>query len=362
MTSQYGDSILIHYGEDYTSETSTKADENNFNILIDVGKVKSDATIIKQNIETYLNNDVDLIILTHPDSDHIGGFGTTSAESDGSPGYVRISDYNVKQVLYYGYKSSTKTAQNLYARLNYLTENNEISLCRAYDAIHNPTPICPTTYFPGTELSFQILDTNHYIENKESEGSGDPNDTSIATIFNYTANGKLFKYLTTGDLEIDGINGMLSHEENIELIQNSTIYKAGHHGSDNANSLRLLQIVNPNDILISAACSGDGDVCGNTKHPNPITLARINKIGKLEHTYLNMTMGSIVVDINTQNQEEYTIHGLGATKLDYPASAGVENADEKDLPLYQTYLYSNMPMNNGTTFKKYVDENTDTIS
>lgn len=69
-----GDAIAIRYGNDFKTRQSYKV------VIIDAG-FKDSATKLINHIKTYYNtSEVDLVVSTHPDSDHISGLETVLNE------------------------------------------------------------------------------------------------------------------------------------------------------------------------------------------------------------------------------------------------------------------------------------------
>lgn len=96
-----------------------------------------------------------------------------------------------------------------------------------------------------------------------------------------------FSALFTGDLEKEGEEWLTEHYREREL--DCALFDAGHHGSENASTQRLLEAVTPRAVLIS---------CGKNNsygHPAPETLARIDAVGAA--CYVTAQSGAVKVTV-----------------------------------------------------------------
>src|SRR5512143_2235552 len=80
-----GDSILLH-------------DDSNFDILIDGGQPSAGSTVVNYLRQQHIN-DIDVMVSTHTDSDHVGGLTDV----------LQMTDIPVLSVFYNGYPGSTVT-------------------------------------------------------------------------------------------------------------------------------------------------------------------------------------------------------------------------------------------------------------
>lgn len=206
---------------------------NGKDILIDGGP----NNIIVQKLGEYMsftNRDIELMILTHPHSDHVTGL-------------VEILErYEIDKILMTGV---LHTAPDYLAFLELIKKNNiEVEI------IDSPREI------NIDDVIFQMIYPNESFLNQRVE---ELNNTSLAFKMVYASTSVMF----TGDLEI---------EEEL-LIQSmvqlkSDIYQAGHHGSINANDRGFVEAVAPKYVIISAGADN------KFGHPHYRTLNNFERI------------------------------------------------------------------------------------
>lgn len=204
-----GDSTLITCGD--TAMLIDAADDSKGTAI--------QSYLQKQGIEK-----LNYLVLTHPDSDHIGG----------AP--VIITKYDIGEVFISNYEKDNKTYQKLIQAL----DNKSLKYS---------TPEVGATYQLGNS-SFTIIAPNKKYTN--------PNDASIGLILKNGNN----KFLFTGDAEETAEEDILSN--GIDL--RSDVYQVGHHGSNTSSSPSLLDSMAPTYAVISC---GEGNSYG---HPRAETL------------------------------------------------------------------------------------------
>lgn len=212
--------------------------------FLDVGQ--GDSTFIQCDGQTMLidagNNDkaddvrdyliskgvtqLDYVIGTHPDADHVGGLD------------VVIDTFDCKTILMSNRTSNTKTYNDV---IRSMKTQNEASTI----------PTVGTTYSLGS-ASFTIV-----APNKEDYGEN-TNDYSIGILLQHGEN----RFLFTGDAEEAAEQDMIQNAIDIS----ADVYKAAHHGSRTASSSAFLDAVHPTYAVISC---GEGNRYG---HPHAQTL------------------------------------------------------------------------------------------
>ena len=222
LTTDTPDEMEVHF-MDVGQGDSTLITCGGHAMLIDAGD-DSKGTLIqnylkKQNIEK-----LDYLILTHPDSDHIGG----------AP--VIIGKFEIGKVFMSNYEKDNKTYQKLIQAL----DNKDLKYA---------TPSTGSQYLLGT-AQITFLGPNREYDN--------PNDASVALLIQ---NGKN-KFLFTGDATEDAENDILANNADIS----ADVYHAGHHGSKTSTSDDFFQAVSPSCAVISCE---EGNSYG---HPHAQTL------------------------------------------------------------------------------------------
>lgn len=179
---------------------------NKNTILIDTGKNEYK---IKNEVIPYLKSigikKIDYLIITHGDEDHIGGSITL------------INNFQVKNVIL-NKGTFTDIEKELIKNLNkkkipYQININKINL------------------------------SNHTIYLLNNTKYNNENDNSIITYFTY----QKYKFLYMGDASINTEENLL---ENYNL-NNISILKVGHHGSNTSSSKDFISQINPSISLIS---------------------------------------------------------------------------------------------------------------
>lgn len=192
-------------------------------MLIDAGDY-SKGTAIQNYLQKQKVKKLDYLVLTHPDSDHIGG----------AP--VIITKFAIDKVFMSNYEKDNKTYQKLIQAL----DNKRLKYT---------TPEVGAQYTLGT-VRITILAPNGTYDN--------PNDASIALMIQNGEN----KFLFTGDAEEEAEQDILA----ADLDLSADVYKAGHHGSSSSTSQEFFEAVRPSCAVISC---GEDNSYG---HPHAETL------------------------------------------------------------------------------------------
>jgi competence protein ComEC len=232
-----GDSILI--------KTASKS------ILIDGGP-SSAGSVVVNYLNTYQVSRIDLMVATHPHSDHIGGLIK-----------VLQSTIPVQDIIYNGYNYTSTQTFNTWKSLA-LTHN----LTQAWRGqVYAVSPTINFTVLSPTSPT-QFSDTNaESIVMRLQVGN-----TSV---------------MLTGDAQLDTEQFLVSSGSNLS----SQILKVGHHGSSTSTSQVLLSAVNASYGIISA---GIDNTYG---HPTQQTLDTLSANNITTYgTYAN---GTITFSLNS---------------------------------------------------------------
>jgi competence protein ComEC len=228
--------------------------------LVDTGDVPARDRLVsfikKQGITV-----IDILILTHPHADHIGGAAAI------------LDNFTVKKV----YDSGQITTSPLYR--NYLTTIQKKNIPFAVLTAGQRLDIGG-----GATLSVFAPDSP-FISGTES----DLNNNSVVTKLSFGD----FSMLLAGDAELEEENRILGRFGN-EL--KSQVLKSGHHGSRTSSSLPFLKAVNPEAVIISAGVSNE------YHHPHPSTMKKYESLGL--KVYRTDRDGTVTV---TSDGKTYTI-------------------------------------------------------
>ncbi len=211
-----------------------------YQILIDGGP---DSAILEKlgKEMPFWDRTIDLIVLTHPEHDHIAGLIEV------------LKRYKVENILWTGVVRDTDE-YNEWQRL-IKEEGAEIIIAKAGLAVSYFTILYP-------------------LENLEGESPENTNNTSIVLRLAFGQDSFLF----TGDIYSSDEKEIIRRWDNIA----SDVLKVGHHGSKTSTSEEFLEKVKPEIAVIQ--CGKDNKY----GHPRPETLANLEKSGiKILRTDLN---------------------------------------------------------------------------
>ena len=207
-------------------------------ILIDGGP---DSTIIEklQNIMPLQDKIIDLVILTHPEKDHMQGLIEV------------LERYKIEYILWTGVKRQTPEYQRWVEVLN----KEEIEGAKTIIAFSEKS-------IKAGNVSIDIL---YPFENLSGKELKDSNDSSVVSYLVFSKRTFLF----TGDITSKAEEDILNNKVGLS----ADVLKIAHHGSKYSSSDDFLKAVNPAVSVISA---GKNNSYG---HPTPEVLQRLEKFG-----------------------------------------------------------------------------------
>lgn len=183
-------------------------------MLIDCGD-SNQGTKIQNYLKKQGITELEYLILTHPDADHIGG----------AP--VILTKFTVVHLIMPDYEKDTTSYEKLMQAIN--SQGHTVT----YPEVNE--------VYPLGSAEIRIVGPVHsYME---------PNNESVSCIIKYQKNSFLF----TGDAEEEAENDMLLSG----AILKADVYKAGHHGSSTSTSDAFLDAVKPSCAVISCAEGND---------------------------------------------------------------------------------------------------------
>ncbi len=201
-------------------------------ILIDGGPDKSILEKLNQEIPFY-DKSIDLVILTHPDADHLTGLISV------------LEYYQINQILTSGFKKDTV----IYQKWKKLIQEKNIPLELAQSG---------QRIFLGDNIVFEILWPDQSLIKTISSA----NNASVVGRLIYGQS----EIFLTGDIESKIENKLFNDE--IE----SDVLKIAHHGSKSSTNLNFLKKVNPELAIISV---GENN---RYKHPHQDILKRLKDL------------------------------------------------------------------------------------
>lgn len=221
-------------------------------ILIDGGPDTSVLNELGRNL-SFFDHTINLIILTHPDADHITGLIEV------------LKRYNVEKILCTGVACHTTLCDSWFQLIK--EKNIPIDIAWAGKA-----------YVLG-DVNLDILFPIESLEGKEFKNF---NDSSIVAKLVYSQT----SFFLTGDATVEVEEKILqASESNLDKLGSledsacpkgllkSDVLKVGHHGSQYSTSLEFLQAVQPQYAIIQV---GKDNKYG---HPHLGTLRRLENLG-----------------------------------------------------------------------------------
>lgn len=229
-----GDAILI---ESPNGET----------MLVD-GGTKSAGDDLVAYLTSEQIKDLDYVVATHPDADHIGGLIDVFA----------------------AYK------------VNNFVNSGKVHTSETYKELLESTVNEGSNYIEPATGDFINLDSDTKVQVLHSESdTSDNNDASIVLKITYSQ----VSFLLTGDADTK-IESDLIAKYNVT----ATILKAGHHGSSTSSSLSFLQKVKPKATILSYGADN------SYGHPHDEVINNLKAVGS--KMYSTAQDGTIVVTTN----------------------------------------------------------------
>jgi competence protein ComEC len=204
-------------------------------ILVDGGKYPSILLDRLGREMPFWDKDIDIMVATHPDEDHITGL------------VEAFSHYQVSMLVTNG---EQEDESSYYKALLQFTESAQVP-------IHNA--VAGEVFELGNGVRLEILHPDSGL------GLEERNDYSLSMRLVYED----FTLLLTGDAEDKAERIMLQSGRPLQ----SLVFKAGHHGSGSSSSRAFLQAVEPQIIIISVGKEN------RYEHPHPEMLQRAQEIG-----------------------------------------------------------------------------------
>ena len=227
----------------------TLIDVGEVEVLVDCGD-RDHSAFVLDYLSGIVDGELDYLVATHPDSDHIGGIA------------------NVLRTFPVGTVIDSGAEKDTYSFLNYKEEvakHPEILFIEDSD----------TAFKLGTGAWLRIIETG--------DGHEDVNDDSVVCLFRY---GEIL-VLLTGDM------GIGTEEENLSKFPEVDVLKAGHHGSAWSTGRDFLKKTKPKYVILSAGKDNDYG------HPSEYTLQRIAEIGA--EPYITIDKGTIILKTDGKN-------------------------------------------------------------
>lgn len=331
-----GDSVFIELPDDTT-------------MLIDAGK-KGKGSVVQEYIETLGYTQIDYLIVTHGDDDHVGGIPTILDEFEVKNIYrpyqfaVKDGVVNSKDDLKSLYTEDAKNIitnqpyntfiEKAYVE-TYMDENNEVQ--EAIVSTHYDTlKILPVS---GSDFTIEFFGPLRTVNGQNFEqndkivetigypsiyyGSSNPkikNSASCVMLLEYNDG----SYLFTGDaidLQEKALINSLTSEER-QRFSEVELYHVAHHGSRDSSCAEFLELIKPKMSIISV---GEGNTY---EHPHAEAVDRIDDYSG-DNIYRTDIDGNILILANEEDIQLKTNTKLGNL------SSKISNID----PQKEWYIY-----------------------
>lgn len=232
-------------------------------LLIDTGPNERVMECLNKNIP-FWDKTIEFFVLTHMDSDHIGGASQVLDHFSVryifvNPSDKKTSDFtHLEQVISRKINSKTKLIHTFLGQNIQLTEQIE-------GTVINPNIQFPQVEMSKNQLSETILSDfqSKYIEEKIAKISENNRSIALFIIFNKVS------ILLPGGLEEKGELAVIQ----TGLLNRVAILKVGHHGSKTSSKPGFIDILQPEIAVIS---SGKNNAYN---HPNPQVVELFTEIG-----------------------------------------------------------------------------------
>lgn len=226
--------LFVYYLNVGQGDSALIESPNGVQVLIDAGK--GDAVIKElENIMPFWDRDIDILVLSHGDLDHIGGF------------FDILDSYEVGQII----RADTVIDSKYLEELLRKARDSGISIQELGE---------------GDKIILDQTNGIYFdIYSPVKESLLDENETSLVMELIYHEN----EFLFTGDATTETeLNLIKKYSDKI----NSDILKVGHHGSKTSTSELFLEKVTPDYSILSYGENSYG-------HPNSEVLERLGKLG-----------------------------------------------------------------------------------
>jgi len=263
------DNLLVHFINVGQGDAIAINLPNNEVLIIDCGPKNNNVSFTNYITENVLNSkhnkEIDYLILTHADADHIGG------------AYLLLTQFDVEKVYLPIMSAETETYVE-FKELANQTSSVEI--------------ISTTTKFNISECEINILGLYNINDTNES-----------STIVKITYLNKSFLFMADVSYKVEDL---LMQQYGNEL--DSDVVKIAHHGSNTSTSLEFLELVSPDYAVISVGNNSYG-------HPTDEVLESIaNANAKLLRTDID---GNILVSVGNDYDLTVNIGNYLTTDFSY---------------------------------------------
>ena len=284
-----GDKLKVHFIDVGQGDAIYMQLPDGKDMLIDAGDRDSDITA---DLLDYLNglgtlvDGLDYLMLTHTDSDHVGGMDEV------------LENYVVKKVFMpnvgayeedeeIGFMTNTTT---------YVPFYQAVQAESGIEVVYNQGQYEITG--EGYKIKVYCPSQDFYVGVDKDSSAQIKNNMSPVCVLEYGEE-KTTRVVLTGDLNSNTTSPAHAWSERHFMEQiggtlfDCDILKVGHHGSDGSTSTEFLNFIDPEHVVVSVGADNSHG------HPDSVFIERVNAYGLQDATYRTDLKGDIVLTIGS---------------------------------------------------------------
>lgn len=233
-------------------------------VLIDSGPNNRVSDCLNKYLP-FWDKDIEIVIATHADKDHIGGF--RSVLNEFFVNQMTIGSFGKKTDVFSTFRELVLREQKEGMLLNFLTDSSQYKIDDNLVLYNYSTRVEDTQneLFNDKITETQLWDQIQLQDEWLKKQNLDLNTLSVVNILRY----ENISFLLTGDLDIKGERALIERG----LIEDVDVLKVGHHGSKTSTSDEFLSMALPEFSIISV---GENN---NYRHPSPQVLTKLDDFG-----------------------------------------------------------------------------------
>ncbi|MBF5044302.1 MBL fold metallo-hydrolase [Aggregicoccus sp. 17bor-14] len=238
--------LTVHFFDVGQGDAALIVSPSGKTVLIDGGPPEAGPALARR-LKELVKGPLDLVILTHPHLDHLGGL-PDALEAVGARRYMDP-----------GFDHPSRAYRDL---LTLVGARVGQVLTPTPDPLH---PEVPVQVGLGAGVSLSILWPRVPVEPFLAHTRSDANSNSIVVRLTYGRTAMLL----VGDAEKDTEERLLAEHRDLS----AALLKVAHHGGGYSSTVPFLEAVRPRFAVISCGAGNDYG------HPSPETLARLRAVG-----------------------------------------------------------------------------------